>query len=98
MSQHTPGPWAVEIHHDGVYVVRANAPAAWICRMQGHVPKQIDRDNAALVAFAPDLYDFAYWVGNPRQSYRQRVESVQRRAREILRRMVQATPERSEAS
>lgn len=101
MRQHTPGPWTWAAEHLNSITIRADGvelATVYHDDIDHVTPRQ--RADATLIAFAPDLYDLAYWIvsGDARRSYRERVESVQRRAKEILKRMKTATPERSEAT
>jgi len=64
MSDHTPGPWVVELDPDGGFII-TNGPAqrdgTWVLASRGpiaHLAGQ-SRANAWLMAAAPDLLEMA---------------------------------------
>src|SRR5437773_73840 len=70
MSQHTPGPWVYDIHEHSFYIFAANEEMVadgdpddiGIARMRGtgRGADVVEQEaNAALIARAPELLDFA---------------------------------------
>jgi len=53
MSEHTPGPWAVNEHNDITHA--QNGQVAWVRYTYEQWLKETDLANAKLIASAPDL-------------------------------------------
>ena len=61
MSKHTPGPWKVEPHssHEMAFLVTSTAPQSVGGDRTVMVTKFASRDDAHLIAAAPDLLEVA---------------------------------------
>ena len=63
MSKHTPGPWYVSgVEIMAQYQEEGDTVSRWVATIsagQSDVPRQIDYDNACLIAAAPELLNEA---------------------------------------